>query len=315
MSAQLSNCNAGAMHCPVGADVKFGEGLDPVHEPIPTRPEEVDAFFCLRFLRAIRDVAFATVDADGMPGVRIVDVMAVEPGRLFFLAPRGKAFHDDLVRSGTAALVGQTPDLRTCRLRGRVVHPSDPSEQRRLIDMMFELNPSMNVLYPGDARSICDAFYIENGEGEYYDLGQRPLLRVPFSLGATKRELSGRFVIGDACTGCGRCVAVCPTECIERVDEQEGDRRFRVSEEASKQADEQGQMPSGAGGTASSCIRGVTPSHIDDAASSGTDGAAASHVGGAAPFRIRQEHCLRCGLCAEACPAEAIEKTSERRRA
>lgn len=93
----------------IGAHVTLGEGMNLATEPIPASPAQVDAFWRLRFLRAIRDCAFATVDADGMPGVRIVDVMAVEPGRLFFLAPRGKAFHGDLVRTGTAALVGANP--------------------------------------------------------------------------------------------------------------------------------------------------------------------------------------------------------------
>ena len=198
-----------------GSQVSLGEGMDLATEPIPTSPEQIDAFWCLRILRSIRNCTFATVDADGMPGVRIVDVMAVEPGRVFFLTPRGKAFHDDLVRTGTAALVGQTPDLRMCRLRGRVAHPDDPDEQRRLIDMMFELNPSMDALYPGDARYICDAFYIEEGEGEYYDLGQRPLLRVPFALGSGGRLLSARFIIGEDCIGCGTCAEACPADCIE----------------------------------------------------------------------------------------------------
>ena len=199
----------------VGSWVSLGEGMDLSIEPIPASPERIDAFWCLRLLRAIRDCAFATIDADGMPGVRIVDVMAVEPGRVFFLAPRGKSFYDDLVRTGTAALVGQTPDLRMCRLRGHVTHPDDPDEQRRLIDMMFELNPSMNVLYPGDARYICDAFYIEEAEGEYYDLGQRPPLRVPFVLGEAPRSPAGRFIIGKDCIGCGRCAEACPADCIE----------------------------------------------------------------------------------------------------
>lgn len=199
----------------IGSQAHLGEGMDPATEPIPTSPERIDAFWCLRFLRAIRDCAFATVDADGMPGVRIVDVMAVEPERVFFLAPRGKSFYDDLVRTSTAALVGQTPDLRMCRLRGHVTHPDDPDEQRRLIDMMFELNPPMNALYPGDARYICDAFYIEEGEGEYYDLGRRPLLRVPFALGDGNGLLSARFFIGEDCIGCGRCAEACPADCIE----------------------------------------------------------------------------------------------------
>ena len=73
------------------------EGLD--LQAIPS-DAEVDAAWCLRFLRAIRDLSFATVDEDGLPSVRIIDVMAVTPNRLYFLAPRGKAFHADVMREG-----------------------------------------------------------------------------------------------------------------------------------------------------------------------------------------------------------------------
>ena len=188
-----------------------GEGLD--LNVIPA-PEEVDASWCLRFLRAIRDVSFATIGADGLPSVRIIDVMMVTPERLYFLAPRGKAFHEDVVREGFVAIVGQTHDYRTCRLRGPVVHPEGEAEQRALVDAIFELNPSMNVIYPGDARYICDVFYVEEGEGEYFDLGQHPIFRKPFKLGGKAECERGTFLITDACIGCGTCAGKCPEQCI-----------------------------------------------------------------------------------------------------
>ena len=100
----------------------------------------VDADFCLRFLREVRDVAFATVDEDGLPAVRVIDIMMVEGGRLYFVAARGKAFYEQVMRTRYVAIVGQSPDYRTCRLRGPVEHPDDPAEQRRLVDRVFELN-------------------------------------------------------------------------------------------------------------------------------------------------------------------------------
>ncbi len=39
---------------------------------------------CLQILREIKDVAFATVDKDGQPQVRIIDVMLVEDGKMHF---------------------------------------------------------------------------------------------------------------------------------------------------------------------------------------------------------------------------------------
>lgn len=184
-------------------------------ERIPiAAPEQVDAAYCLRFLRRLRDVAFATVDEEGLPSVRIIDVMHADDRRLYFLVPRGKAFYGDLMRTGHVALVGQTTDFRMCRLRGPVAHPADPAEQRRLVDWLFQLNPGMADLYPGDTRYIIEVFYIEEGQGEYFDLGQKPILRVPFCLGAQPCPGQGGFIVTDSCTGCGTCAAACPQHCI-----------------------------------------------------------------------------------------------------
>ena len=187
-----------------------GEGLD---LDVIAEPGEIDAAWCLRFLRAIRDVSFATVGADGLPSVRIIDVMMVTADRLYFLAPRGKAFHEDVMRERFVAIVGQTRDFRTCRLRGRVVRPSDDA-QMALVDRIFELNPSMNLLYPDEARYICDVFYVAEGQGEYFDLGQSPIFRKPFSLGVETDCAAGTFLVTDACIECGTCAAACPEHCI-----------------------------------------------------------------------------------------------------
>ena len=176
--------------------------------------EDVDATWCLRFLRAVRDVSFATVDANGLPSVRIIDVMAVTGQALYFLAPRGKTFHAEVMRTGHVALVGMTPDYRTCRFRGRAVRPEGEDTKRALVDALFRLNPGMNQIYPGDARCICDVFRVESGEGEYFDLGQKPIFRRPFALGKAQ-VVAGPFSITEVCTGCGVCVEICPELCIK----------------------------------------------------------------------------------------------------
>ena len=48
---------------------------------------------CLDILREIKDVAFATVDANGLPQIRIIDVMIVEDEKLYFCTARGKDFY------------------------------------------------------------------------------------------------------------------------------------------------------------------------------------------------------------------------------
>ena len=199
-------------HCTGSSTAAFEEGEGHDLAAIPG-PEEVDAAWCLRFLRAIRDVSFATVDEDGLPSVRVIDVMMVTADRLYFLAPRGKAFHEDAMRERYVAIVGQTPDYRMCRLRGHVVRPAD-SEQRALVDRIFELNPSMSIIYPGESRYICDVFYVAEGQGEYFDLGQKPIFRKSFEIGNAAECATGRFLITDGCIGCGACAAACPERCI-----------------------------------------------------------------------------------------------------
>ena len=45
---------------------------------------------CLNILREIKDVAFATIDENNQPQVRIIDVMLVEDNKLYFCTARGK---------------------------------------------------------------------------------------------------------------------------------------------------------------------------------------------------------------------------------
>lgn len=208
----------------VSTEFMAGEGFDQNARPVPAKADEISAAYCLRFLRGLRDVAFATTDENGLPAVRIIDVMmvSVDPERLYFMTPMGKAFHDDVMRTRFVSLVGQSADYRTCRLRGHVEHPDDPAEQHRLVETVFALNPLMSELYPADAHRYHDVFFIENGEGEYFDLGQQPLLRASFVLGGgvstTGHPLGQRFVISDRCQACGVCAAACPEKCIEPGD-------------------------------------------------------------------------------------------------
>lgn len=192
------------------ASLRTCEGLDKSEIPLPG---EVDARWCLRFLRAIRDTAFATIGEDGLPSVRIIDVMGTDGERLYFFTPRGKAFHEDVLRERFVAIVGQMPDYRTCRLRGHAKRIPDEF-QHAYVDALFEINPGMEVIYPGDKRYICDVFCIEDGEGEYFDLGQNPIFRRSFELGEGLAGKRGMFVIGDECIECGICQRNCPEGCI-----------------------------------------------------------------------------------------------------
>ena len=71
----------------------------------------------------------------------------------------------------------------------------------------------MQELYPGDSRYVLEAFYLQDAQGEYFDLSGTPIVRVPFALGSAREAVAG-FVITDRCVGCGTCAEACPEQCI-----------------------------------------------------------------------------------------------------
>ena len=113
---------------------------------------------CLDILREIKDVAFATVDENGFPQIRIIDVMIVENEKLYFCTARGKDFYHQIITNGQVAITGMNKEFQMVRLNGKA---KKLEENRKWIDRIFEENPSMNAVYPDESRYVLEAFCIE----------------------------------------------------------------------------------------------------------------------------------------------------------
>lgn len=171
----------------------------------------MDAQECLQILRRIKDVAFATVDERGKPKVRMIDVMLAEEGKLFFCTARGKDFYRQVKYKKEVAVTGMNEEFQMIRLEGKA---DRVEEQKLCIDHIFEANPMMNDVYPGNSRYILEAFCVRNGDLEFFDLGKTPIYRETFTLGDSKMKQKG-FFITDACINCHICSEGCPQQCIK----------------------------------------------------------------------------------------------------
>ena len=165
---------------------------------------------CLEILREVKDVAFATVDEKGLPQIRIIDVMLVENEKLYFCTARGKDFYSQIIKNSQVAITGMNQNFQMIRLDGKA---EKLEEHRKWIDRIFEENPSMNTVYPNESRYVLEAFCIENGSVEFFELGKEPIVRESFMLGSAKTKENG-FLITDACIQCGKCEHICPQKCI-----------------------------------------------------------------------------------------------------
>lgn len=169
----------------------------------------MDAAKYLLFLqKEIHSAAVATIGGDGHPQVRIIDMMLTDDDSLYFITARGKAFYRQMMDQQYIAVTGQK-DGRAVSLRGWV-RKADAA----LLQRVFQENPYMCTIYPGNTRGALEVFQIYEGQGEYFDLSQRPVFREAFAIGDVLVQDNGYFITED-CIGCKLCGAICPQKCIE----------------------------------------------------------------------------------------------------
>lgn len=165
---------------------------------------------CLNILFDVKSASMATVDENGAPQVRIIDLMLCENDTLYFCTARGKDFYRELRATGRVAMTGMNDNWQMIRISGTVKCLDD---QKYWIDRIFDANAAIANLYKGERRYILEAFCLDSADVEFFDLGQEPINRERFRLGSAEIPPKG-FHITDACVACGKCVSACPQSCI-----------------------------------------------------------------------------------------------------
>lgn len=169
---------------------------------------------CLKKMELVGVLAFATVDSEGAPQIRNISAIHYEPQALYFFTARGKDFCRELLEDGRVQILCYTKYKEMIRLSGKAYAVAD-KEQIKWREKIFEEQPYLSNVYPGDTRDIGIIFCIDQGEVEYFNLGVKPIFRETYLLGNGIIKEKGYFIT-DSCIGCGRCARNCPQNCIEK---------------------------------------------------------------------------------------------------
>lgn len=168
----------------------------------------MDALTCIKKLGYVGVLDFATVDEDGAPQVRNISAIHYEGTDIYFLTARGKYFASQLKSDGRVQILGYTRYKETIRVSGRAVEvPED--EQIKWRNVLYQEQPYLENVYPGETKSIDTMFVIRDYTIEYFCLSTRPITREFFAVGNVQIKPKG-YVIGENCIGCGTCQTVCP---------------------------------------------------------------------------------------------------------
>ena len=163
----------------------------------------------------IHSTVVATIDKDGHPAARVIDMMLCDENGLYFLTARGKEFYSELMAQGWIAISGMTGgdgslNKKSISVRGRVRNIG-----KEKLDVIFAQNPYMEAIYPDEAtREALEVFAVYEGSGEFFDLSTKPITREGFAIGGADVRAHG-YYITDRCRGCKICYSKCPQKCID----------------------------------------------------------------------------------------------------
>lgn len=157
----------------------------------------------------IHSVVLSTLDDDGRPVTRAIDIMRWDEKGLYFLTAQGKNFYDQLEDQKFVALTG-VKDGRAVSLRGFV-----ECLDGQYLEEIFNTHPYMQKIYPEGTRKVLKVFRLYQAEGMYFDITDPAHVYTDTISYGGARSTAGFYTAGAACIGCGRCAFVCPQNAID----------------------------------------------------------------------------------------------------
>jgi uncharacterized pyridoxamine 5'-phosphate oxidase family protein/Pyruvate/2-oxoacid:ferredoxin oxidoreductase delta subunit len=172
----------------------------------------MDAKTCIEKLRLCGVLNAATVDSDGLPQVRCISAVHYEGTNIYMLTSRGKNVAKEWEQDGHVQLLVHTRFNEMIRVSGKVERVPE-NEQALWRDKIYDAQPYLSNVYPGNTREINVIYALKDYTIEYFNLGARPIERFVYEVGSGKSKPKG-YRITEACTACGICLDECPEGAI-----------------------------------------------------------------------------------------------------
>lgn len=82
-----------------------------INHKVKSEEKSMETKDCLKILKEeIHSTVFATVDDNGLPQARVIDIMLVDDNSLYFITAKGKEFYRQLMDKEYVAISGMTGD-------------------------------------------------------------------------------------------------------------------------------------------------------------------------------------------------------------
>lgn len=137
----------------------------------------------LQFLKEdIHSTVFSTVDEDGKPKSRVIDIMLVKEKKLYFLTATTKPFYDQLIERPYVSITGlkgeESMSSVSITVNGEVREIGT-----NYLDEIFEKNPYMNDIYQTEeSKHVLRVFELYKGNVSVFDLSSKPIYQAVFDI-------------------------------------------------------------------------------------------------------------------------------------
>ncbi|MFR3685468.1 MAG: pyridoxamine 5'-phosphate oxidase family protein [Enterococcus sp.] len=137
----------------------------------------------LQFLNEdIHSTVFSTVDEDGKPKSRVIDIMLVKEKKLYFLTATTKPFYDQLIERPYVSITGlkgeESMSSVSITVNGEVREIGT-----KYLDEIFEKNPYMNDIYQTEeSKHVLRVFELYKGNVSVFDLSSKPIYQAVFDI-------------------------------------------------------------------------------------------------------------------------------------